>query len=200
LGKQSGGVETCVFYPEAPLPAIGEETLSLPYLPRAAVGDGELAQAVVIDAGVREGTLLQWVGPQQGLQAAAILRDQPFLLQGLIGVCKAGEKGKRKIRAGGWHAPRSRLRQPCSQASLPQRRRAKGFTDPRRCLPSSGAIWAWYRQEKTNPSAFTACRKRRREGFTWFDRREGEPRVLRGMSTTFLPPAARGVGVKLPSG
>lgn len=91
-----------MFYPEGPSPDAEGEPHSPPYLPRAAVGDGELAQAVVVDAGVREGAFLQRIGPQQGLQAAAVLRDQPFLLQGLIGVCRSrrGGGGKEKNQWG----------------------------------------------------------------------------------------------------
>lgn len=100
MENQSGVAEMRVFYPEALFPNVEGVTLSLPYLPRTAVGDGELAQAVVVDAGVREGTFLQRVGPQQGFQAAAILRDQPFLLQGLIGVCKEPAKGKGREKSG----------------------------------------------------------------------------------------------------
>lgn len=94
-------------------------TLSLPYLPRTAVGDRELAQAVVIDAGVREGTFLQRVSPQQGFQAAAVLRDQPFLLQGLIGVCKETVGGKGKKNQGGTSVCAKIPSHPAMFASFP---------------------------------------------------------------------------------
>lgn len=147
--NQSGVVQVCVFYPVVPSPNVEGETLSLPYLPRTAVGDRELAQAVVVDAGVREGTFLQRVGPQQGFQAAAVLRDQPFLLQGLVGVCRSrwGKKGRGKSARERRHVLRSHLTQPRSQASLLQRGQKKGFTNPHQHLLSSGAIWARYCQK-----------------------------------------------------
>lgn len=70
------------------------------YLPSSAVGHRELAEAVFVSAGVGQAALLQGVRPQEGLQAAAILRNQAIFLEGLLSVCRSRKEKNKTPQSG----------------------------------------------------------------------------------------------------